>query len=75
MADNVESLLLEQFRRLNARMDKKDIEDFERGMRLSAIDEHLAGMMKPIAGINYRLDRLDERAGRIERRLELTDAD
>ena len=74
MADNVESLVLEQFRRLNARMDKKDVEDFERGMRLSAIDEHLGGMMMSIAGINNRLDRLDERVGRIERRLDLTDA-
>lgn len=74
MTDNVESLMLEQFRRLNARMDKKDAEDIEQSMRLSSIDEHMAGMMMSIAGINTRLDRIEERLGRVECRLDLTDA-
>jgi hypothetical protein len=73
VTDNVESLILEQFRRLNARMDKKDLEDLETKMRLSSIDDHLAGLMMSSAGINSRLDRLEERVGRIERRLDLTD--
>jgi archaellum component FlaC len=63
----------EQFRRLNARLDKKDAEDLEKAMRLSAIDDHLAAMMMSISGINNRLDRVEERVGRIERRLELTE--
>ena len=64
----------EQFRRLNLRFDKKDIEDLETKMRLSSIDDHLAGMMMSVAGINSRLDRLEERLGRVERRLDLTEA-
>ncbi len=74
MADNVENILLEQFRRLNARLDQKDAEDLEKSMRLSSIDDHLAGMMMSISGINSRLDRIEERMGRVERRLDLTDA-
>jgi len=63
----------EQFRRLNARFDKKDVEDLETRMGLSSIDDHLAGMMMSVAGINSRLDRLEERLGRVERRLDFTD--
>jgi hypothetical protein len=71
--DNVESLILEQFRSLNARMDKKDLEDLETKMRLLSIDDHLAGLMMSSAEINSRLDRFEERVGLIERRLDLTD--
>jgi archaellum component FlaC len=74
MSENVSNLILEQFRRLNERMDKKDVEDLEKAMRLSSIDEHLAGLMMSLAGINNRLDRLEERVGRIERRLDLADS-
>ncbi|MEH3100767.1 hypothetical protein [Sphingomonas adhaesiva] len=63
----------EQFRRLDARFDKQDVEDLETRMRLSSIDDHLAGMMMSVAGINPRLDRMEERLGRVERRLDLTD--
>ncbi len=74
MTENVENLILEQLRRIHQRMDHKDAEDLETKMRLSSIDDHLAGLMTSAAGINGRLDRLEERVGRIERRLDLTDA-
>ena len=74
MADNVEHILLEQFRRLNERLDKKDADDLEKSMRLSSIDDHLAGLMMSVTGMNNRLDRMEERVGRIERRLDLTES-
>ena len=74
MTDNVESLILEQFRRLNDRLDKTDLKIMDLKMRASSVDEHLAGIIMSASGINNRLDRLDERTGRIERRLVLTDA-
>ena len=74
MSDKVESLMLEQFRRLNARLDRSDLEMLDLKMRASSVDEHLAGIMMSVSGINNRLDRLDERVGRIERRLDLTEA-
>ena len=74
MSDNVEHILLEQFRRLNARFDKFELEIIDLKMRASSVDEHLGGIMMSVSGINNRLDRIDERVGRIERRLDLTDA-
>ena len=74
MSDNVESLVLEQFRRLNQRLDRKDLEDLEVKMRLSSLDEHMAGIMTSLAGMNSRFDRMEERVARIERRLDLVDA-
>ena len=75
MAEEAEILnfIGEQFCRLNARFDKKDVEDLETKMCLSSIDDHLAGVMMSVAGINSRLDRIEERLGRVERRLDLTD--
>ena len=73
MTENVENLILEQFRRIHQRMDRKDAEDLETKLRLSSIDDHLAGTMTSVVGINTRLDRLEERVGRIERRFDLTD--
>ena len=64
----------EQFRRLNGRLDKLDLEIMDLKMRSSSVDEHLGGIMISVSGINNRLDRLEERVGRIERRLDLTDA-
>jgi len=74
MTDNVESLVLEQLRPLNQRFDRFELEGVDTKMRMTSIDEHLAGIMMSVSGINNRLDRLEERVGRIERRLDLTDA-
>ncbi len=75
MADNVESIMLDQFRILNARMGKKDVEDLEKSMRLSSLDDHMAGLKMSVAGINSRFDRVEERIGRIERRFDLTEVE
>jgi len=74
MNEKVENLVLEQLRRLNQRFDVFELEGVDMKIRMSAVDEHLAGIMMSVAGINSRLDRMDERLGRVERRLELTDA-
>ena len=76
MADESEILnfIGEQFRRLNVRFDnlENDVNDIK--LRLTANEEHLASMMMSIAGINSRIDKIDGRISRIERRLDLTDA-
>ena len=74
MSDDVESLMLEQFRRLHQRLDRKDLEDMEVKMRLNSLDEHMAGIMTSLVRMNSRFDRLEERVVRIERRLDLADA-
>jgi ubiquinone biosynthesis protein UbiJ len=74
MTDNVESLVLEQLRRLGQQVQSiaDDIGDIK--LRITATEEHLASMMMSIAGVNARMDKIDARVARIERRLDLTDA-
>ena len=53
---------------LEVRQDLLDLK-----VRASATEEHLEAVMISNGGINTRLDRLDERLGRVERRMELRD--
>lgn len=67
MARQPESLILEYLRRLDAGVQllREDIGDLKR--RVTGVEEGLAG-------VNRRLDRLDGRVERIERRLNLAEA-
>ncbi len=67
MADEPDSLVLNILRRIDSKMDRviDDVHDLK--VRMSSVEEGLAG-------VNRRLDRMDLRVDRIERRLELTDA-
>ncbi len=51
---------------------KSDIGDLK--LRMSAVEDHLATVIVSITGLNHRMDRFDERFGRVERRLDLSDA-
>ncbi|SFG31951.1 hypothetical protein SAMN05518801_11636 [Novosphingobium sp. CF614] len=50
---------------------KFDIRDLKG--RMTMVEEHLGSSIIAISGVNSRLDRLADRAERIERRLDLTD--
>ncbi len=67
MADEPDNLVLQMLRRIDAKLDRltDDVQDLK--MRMTHVEEGLAG-------VNRRLDRLEMRVDRIERRLELTDA-
>ncbi len=67
MADEPDNLVLNMLRRIDGKMDRviDDVHDLK--VRMSSVEEGLAG-------VNRRLDRMDLRVDRIERRLELTDA-
>jgi hypothetical protein len=58
---------MEQNRRMEAKLDRA-LDD------LADIKARTTGTEEALAGVNRRLDRLDTRADRIERRLELADA-
>jgi hypothetical protein len=49
-----------------------DVSDLK--LRMSAVEHHTAQVQVQMAGLNRRMDRFDERLGRIERRLELVEA-
>ncbi len=75
MADNVENLILEQFRRLDQRLARMEDDMSDVKLRLTATEEHLGSLMISVAGVNARLDKLDSRVQRIERRLDLTETE
>lgn len=74
MTDNVENLILERLRRIDERLG--NIEDSMQDMktRVTALDEHMSGVMISLGALNNRMDRFDERLSRVERRLDLRDA-
>lgn len=70
----------EQFRRLNGRFDKLELDVADIKTRLIVLEEGQASMSARIAtvevslaGMNKRLDRVDNRLDRIERRLDLVE--
>ncbi len=68
MAQEVDNVVLVMLRKIDERTDRmsSDLQDLK--TRVTSIEEGLAG-------VNRRLDRLDNRVERIERRLELTDVE
>ena len=80
MNDNVENLLLEHMKKIQAEQSASRIRDAEILSRLSHIETGIARLARDEA-VNYGeiiqdrhvVDRIKERIARIERRLELTD--
>ena len=73
MTGDLESLALEQLRYIRKGMDemRADVSDVK--ARLSATEEIQGQILVQMASLNRRMDRSDERLGRIERRLELAE--
>jgi hypothetical protein len=74
MTDNVENMMLVFLRRIDERLDRMEGDLGDIKLRMTASEEHLASMMMSLAGVNSRMDKIDVRLTRIERRLELTEA-
>ena len=66
MAEQPDDILLQYMRRFDEKLDRVIDEMLDVKVRLTALEEGLAG-------INRRLDRLELRVERIERRLDLVD--
>ena len=67
MADEPDNIVLAILRKIDQRTERMadDIQDLK--ARMTSVEEGLAG-------VNRRLDRLEVRVDRIEKRLELSDA-
>ena len=74
MTEQTENLVLEMLRRIRSSLDfmAADIQDLK--LRSSAVELVLGQMQIQMGGVNGRLDRLDERMSRIERRFDLVEA-
>jgi hypothetical protein len=66
MADEPDNILLQYMRRFDEKLDRIIDEMLDVKVRMTAVEEGLAG-------VNRRLDRLELRVERIERRLDLVD--
>lgn len=66
MANEPDNILLQYMRRFDEKLDRVVDEMLDIKIRLTAVEEGLAG-------VNRRLDRLELRIERIERRLDLVD--
>jgi len=66
MAEDPDNIVLVYLRRLDEKVDRIVDEMLDVKVRLTAVEEGLAG-------VNWRLDRLEIRVERIERRLDLVD--
>lgn len=71
--DKIANLILEHLRAI--RSDMRETLDRLDNLtsRVSRLEESAATTARALADINLRLDRVDERLRRIERRLELVD--
>ena len=67
MNDNVENLILERLRRMDEKLDRIDNAVRENRDRLGHLE-------RLYVSISHRVDTMDDRLSRIEKRLELQDA-
>ena len=74
MTDDVAHIMLEHLKALRGGQTEIRLELMDIKSRLSSLEIHSGEMQMQYAAQSVRLDRLDERLGRIERRLELVDA-
>ena len=67
MVDEPDNLVLQMLRRIDTKLDRviDDVHDLK--VRMAAVEEGLAG-------VHRRMDRLEVRVERIERRLDLAEA-
>ena len=69
-----EKLILEHLRAIRATLDRHSDDLREIKERLGIVETGVGNLGSQYASLSIRLDRLDERVARIERRLELRDA-
>jgi hypothetical protein len=74
MTEGTENLVLDLLRKVRASQERTEVDIGDLKLRMSACEQNLGQIHLQIAGLNMRLDRFDERLGRIERRLELVEA-
>jgi regulator of replication initiation timing len=75
MSDQADVAILtyELMKRMNANIQNLTLEVGDLKMRMASVEDHLSGLTVSMTHVTSRLDRLDERVARIERRLDLRD--
>ena len=74
MSDDTTNLVLEHLRRIRASQERMELDLSDLRVHVSAIEGTVAHAVTHLAAQSVRLDRIDERVARIERRLELVES-
>ena len=74
MTEDIQFLMLEHLKALRAGQVEIRLELMDIKSRLTSLEVHMGEMQAQYATQSLRIDRIEERLGRIERRLELVDA-
>lgn len=74
MTEETENLVLEHLRRIRASQERMELDMGELKSRVSALELVQGQILSLLGTMNQRMDRFDERLGRIERRLDLVEA-
>ena len=71
MTDEANNIVLEHLRHIRRAVDKIELDLIDVKTRLSSLEQVQGQMLALMGAMNQRMDRFDERLGRVERRLDL----
>jgi archaellum component FlaC len=74
MTEETENMVLEMLRRIRASQERMELDIQDIKSRMTNIEISVGQLTSQFASQSLRLDRIEERVGRIERRLDLVDA-
>ena len=74
MSDTPDNVILTLLRRMDMKLDRlvDEVQDLKR--RTTSLDRQAGDLRVDPAGVSARLDRIDDRLVRVERRLDLSEA-
>lgn len=71
MVEEPESIVLRYLRPIDERLDRIDNSLSNLVFRVASVEERVAGLRKDFVRLEVRVDQMDDRMKRIERRLDL----
>jgi len=74
MSDEPDSLVLRYLRRIDERTERLENDMKDVKARLTSVEEQVALLRTDVIHVHHRLDRMDERLTRVEKRLDLINA-
>ena len=74
MTGDAENAILDALRRIRASQERTELDVADVKVRMSALEQHQGQLLTLLGTLSQRLDRFDERSGRIERRLDQVEA-
>jgi hypothetical protein len=74
MATDADNLILEHLRHIRKAVDELRLDMSDVKARMTAVKVTMGQIVSLIATQSGRMDRIDDRLGRVERRLDLADA-